>query len=87
MNRVKQLEKIQREALQLFSQKNKDYCYSFAEFGTVGVLVRVGDKIKRCVNITRNNVALVSEEKLRDTLLDLHNYAGMALILMDEDDA
>jgi hypothetical protein len=29
-------------------------------------------------------VNLVSDEGIRDTLIDLHNYAAMALMLMDE---
>jgi hypothetical protein len=27
---------------------------------------------------------LVDDEKIRDTLLDLHNYAAMGLMLLDE---
>jgi hypothetical protein len=33
---------------------------------------------------TRTGVNLVNEEGLRDTLIDLHNYAAMALMLVDE---
>jgi hypothetical protein len=29
-------------------------------------------------------VNLVSDEGIRDTLIDLHNYAAMALMLLDE---
>jgi hypothetical protein len=29
-------------------------------------------------------VTLVNNESLRDTLIDLHNYAAMAIMLMDE---
>jgi hypothetical protein len=29
-------------------------------------------------------VNLVADEGIRDTLIDLHNYAAMALMLMDE---
>ena len=34
----------------------------------------------------KNGIHLVSEEGLRDTLIDLHNYSAMALLLLDEDD-
>ena len=50
----------------------------------VGVLVRMGDKIKRLQSISNNKIALVNDEKMRDTLIDLHNYAGMAIMLLDE---
>ncbi len=84
MNRTEQLAKIQNESKDLFTKKNKDYGDAFAEYGTVGVLVRLGDKIKRLQNITRTSVQLVDDESLRDTLIDLHNYAAMAVLLLDE---
>jgi len=46
--------------------------------------MRIGDKIKRSISITKNGIHLVSDEGIRDTLLDLHNYAAMALMLLDE---
>jgi len=82
--REEQLSKIQAEALELFSRKNKDYGDAFANFGTIGVLVRLSDKISRAVSISNKNVTLVKDESLRDTLIDLHNYAAMAIMLMDE---
>ena len=53
-DRVAQLAKVQTEALNLFSKKNKDYGDAFATYGTVGVLVRMGDKIHRLQSITKN---------------------------------
>ena len=83
-NRVEQMQSIQNKALELFRVKNADYGDAFAEYGTVGVLVRIGDKIKRTLSITNNGVNLVESESLADTLLDLHNYAAMALMLLEE---
>lgn len=84
MNRVEQMKKIQSDALELFSKKNADYGDAFAKFGVIGVLMRIEDKIQRSLSITKNGVNLVNDESMRDTLLDLHNYAAMALILLDE---
>jgi len=86
MDRLGQLTKIQTEAHCLFEKKNKDYGDAFATYGPVGVLVRMGDKITRMQNITNNGISLVESEKLRDTLIDLHNYAAMAIMLIDEKD-
>jgi hypothetical protein len=83
-NRIEQMKKIQAEALELFIKKNTDYGDAFAEFGIIGLLVRIEDKIKRSIHITRNSVQLVNDESLRDTLIDLHNYAAMALMVLDE---
>ena len=84
INRVEQLAKIQSEALELFTRKNADYGDAFAKYGVIGVLMRIEDKIQRALSIQKNGVNLVPDERLRDTLLDLHNYAAMALMLLDE---
>ena len=84
MDRMKQFKTVQKEALELFSKKNTDYGDAFANFGPVGVIVRMGDKINRLSNVTISNITLIKTETIRDTLIDLHNYAAMAIMLMDE---
>jgi hypothetical protein len=79
------MRKIQDEGLELFKKKNQDYGDAFANYGPIGVLVRMGDKISRLNNITKNGITMVEGEKIRDTLIDLHNYAAMAIMLIDED--
>ena len=87
MNRVDQMKTIQSEAIELFAKKNADYGDAFAKFGIIGVLMRIEDKIQRSMSITKNGVNLINDEGIRDTLIDLHNYAAMALMLLDEDDS
>lgn len=84
MDRVAQMTAVQKEALELFKRKNTDYGDAFAKFGVVGVLMRIEDKIQRALSITKNGVNLVDDEKINDTLLDLHNYAAMAMMLLKE---
>jgi hypothetical protein len=84
MNRTKQMKQIQSDALEIFTKKNVDYGDAFAKFGLVGVLMRIEDKIQRALSITSNGVNFVKDENMRDTLLDLHNYAAMAIMLLDE---
>ena len=83
-DRVSIFEKIQTEARELFTRKNQDYGDAFANYGAIGVLVRMGDKISRLQSITNRQISLVNTESLRDTLLDLHNYSAMAIMLLDE---
>jgi len=85
MDRVSQYKAVQNEAISLFKKKNQDYGDAFAHFGPVGVIVRMGDKINRLSSITKSSVSLVKTESIRDTLIDLHNYAAMAIMLMDEE--
>jgi Nucleotide modification associated domain 1 len=84
MNRVEKFKRIQNQGLDLFRQKNKDYGNAFETYGTLGVLMRIQDKLQRYVSITTTSVQLVNDESLRDTLIDLHNYSAMAILLHDE---
>ena len=85
VNRIEQMQKIQKEGLQLFEKKNKDYGDAFAKYGTVGVLIRMEDKLQRSISISNSGINLIDSESMRDTLLDLHKYAAMALMLIDEE--
>ena len=35
-------------------------------------------------SIDRNQIVMVTDETMKDTLIDLHNYSAMAVMLMDE---
>ncbi len=83
-NRLMQYEKVQIEAKELFRQKNADYGDAFANYGPIGVIIRIGDKIGRLSNIKKTQIVNVNDETIRDTLIDLHNYSAMAIMLMDE---
>jgi hypothetical protein len=83
-NRVSQMTAVQLEALELFKRKNADYGDAFATYGTIGVIVRMGDKMQRLISVSNKGVSLVDTESLRDTLIDLYNYAAMGVMLIDE---
>lgn len=83
-NRLEQFKTVQKEGLKLFEKKNADYGDAFANYGPVGVIVRMGDKIQRLSSVSKNGINLVNNESLRDTLIDLHNYSAMAIMLLDE---
>jgi hypothetical protein len=87
MNRINYnilFEKVQKEGFDLFKRKNSDYSNSFEQYGTVGILIRMTDKINRVISITDKKVELVNTESLRDTLIDLHNYSAMAIMMLDQ---
>lgn len=84
MDRVQQMEIVQQKALDMFKRKNQDYGDAFAKFGVIGILMRIEDKIQRSLSITKNGVNMVDDEGIRDTLMDLHNYAAMGVMLLDE---
>ena len=84
IDRVSQMKTIQAEGLELFKRKNADYGDAFAKYGVIGVLMRIEDKIQRSISITKKGVNLVDDETIKDTLIDLHNYAAMAIMLLDK---
>lgn len=67
----------------LYSKKNHDYGDSvsktFDEYGLTSFLVRMDDKMNRIKTLNKNNNAAVVGEHIEDTLLDLANYAILAL--------
>ena len=85
-DQILHMKQIQAEGLELFIRKNADYGDSYKQYGLIGVLVRLQDKINRCLNITKNGIS-VKDESLRDTLIDLHNYAAMALMESESEPA
>lgn len=87
VNAVENFCNIQKEGLNLFIKKNHDYGDSYKDYGLIGVLVRLGDKIKRLQSITNKGINLVNNETLRDTLIDLQNYSTLAIMLFDEDNS
>ena len=76
---------------QTYIAKNHDYGNSFHntmdEFGIVAPVIRLNDKVSRLKTLTRNNLRgiMVSDESIRDTLLDLANYAVMTLVELTDD--
>jgi len=78
---IQQMIAIQQESLYVFTKKNTDYGDHWRDYGLVGVITRIQDKINRCLTIKKNNITVVDDESLKDTLLDLHNYAAMALMI------
>jgi len=82
--RLNQMMNVQNEGFILFKKKNADYGDAFATYGPTGVIMRMQDKLQRYISINKTGINLVDTESLRDTLIDLHNYAAMAIMLLDE---
>lgn len=83
-DKIKQMQIVHNEALELFNKKQISYEDAFADYGIVGLIVRIGDKIQRLVSISNKGISLINTKTLRDILVDLHNYTAMAIISIDE---
>lgn len=70
-----------------YAAKNHDYGNSFEQscdkFGIIASVVRLGDKMNRIESLTTKG-AEVKEESIKDTLLDLANYAIMTVMWLNQ---
>jgi hypothetical protein len=76
---------VQNEGYKLFLAKNRDYGNAFERHGVIGCLIRIGDKLNRLQTVTNNSIHYVEDERIEDTLIDLANYATLALALRKAD--
>lgn len=95
---LKAFAKLSEEELTLTEKKNSDYAGSsdaFLNFNLVesitsgkitaemGMLVRLSDKFQRIANLLFRD-AMVTDEKLEDTLMDNAVYSKILLIYLQE---
>ena len=70
-----------------YAAKNHDYGNSFEQscdkFGIIASVVRLGDKMNRIESLVTKK-AEVKDESIKDTLLDLANYAIMTVMWLNQ---
>ena len=77
--------RITDSMVDLFTKQNSDYGSSSAstwqKLGPISGITRIADKFNRLCNLVTNpNGQQIKTESVEDTLLDLANYAVLALI-------
>jgi len=55
------------------------------EFGSLGVLARLTDKVKRLIRFYQQNPLYVKDESIEDTMKDLINYALYLKIMFEQE--
>ena len=87
MNKHDKMKDLTNEMLKIYKEKNSDYGDSFSksynEFGIIAPVVRMSDKMERIKQLSKAEDIKVKDESLRDTAIDLANYALMLVIEMD----
>lgn len=82
-------EDICKELNKIYKKKNADYGDSFhlsyLDEGMAMPRVRLGDKYRRFCQLTKSGEQNVKDESVRDTLLDLANYAIMTVMEIDRE--
>ena len=73
----------------LYERKNADYGDSFhktyLEEGMAMPRIRLTDKLERFKKLSKSNEQNVKDESIRDTLIDLANYALMTVMELDRE--
>ena len=79
------------EIHQLYLDKNEDYGDSvhitFKQLGLTSAVSRLCDKTNRLITFCQKGKLNVRTEKIRDTLLDLANYAILTVMEIDEEES
>lgn len=89
LSKVQRHAEICKEINKLYEQKNHDYGDSFhqtfVEEGMAMARIRLGDKLSRfkTLSLSRGCEQKVNDESIRDTLIDLANYAIMTVLEME----
>lgn len=80
------IDSILDESFNLGVSKNNDYgSENILKFGIIGIIVRLGDKIARYKNLSTNKAEQkVKDESLKDTLMDIINYATYGEMLSSD---
>jgi hypothetical protein len=88
-SKIEKHKKICEELNSLYAKKNHDYGdsfhLSFLEEGMAMSRIRLGDKLNRFKTLSRNNKQEINDESIRDTLIDLANYAIMTILEMESE--
>jgi hypothetical protein len=85
--RVKDFEGVCRAGVELFIVKNSIYGDSIAYTGVLGACVEIVAKTARLISLVLRDVrhGRSHRDEIRDTLLDLHNYAAIGMLMLKED--
>ena len=87
LDNVKVHDRICLELNNIYEKKNADYGNSFEnsldKHGLIAGIVRMDDKMSRLISLNSKNEQLVMDESMRDTLMDLANYAIMSVMWLD----
>ena len=87
MTKYEKMKDLTNEILKIYVKKNTDYGDSFSksykEFGVIAPVVRMSDKMERIKQLSKAEDIKVKDEPIRDTLIDIANYALMTVVEMD----
>lgn len=86
-NNVNRFRKVTVEMEELYREKNRCYGDTFSKrfkkFGMLSAVIRLDDKMERIKYLCKCPQDSGGDESIRDTLIDLANYAVMTIVELD----
>ena len=80
--------RVLSEMMDIYKKKNADYGNSFIEtiqeFGYIPAVARINDKLKRVKNMVKGKNMNITDESLRDNLMDIANYCVLTIMELDK---
>jgi len=92
VNNFEKHKQICEKLNEIYQAKNRDYGNSFGEMykklGIISAITRIGDKYNRLVSLGTKSESerRVKDESIKDTLMDLANYAIMTIIELESEE-
>lgn len=87
MDNIEKFKKLTAKMADLYEEKNRNYGNSFDksldEDGLLVSKIRLGDKFNRFSSLLKQQSNGTSDESIKDTLIDLANYAIMSIMWME----
>ena len=87
MNKIQMHKEICDNLTGIYIAKNHDYGDSFGigykEYGSLMAVIRLEDKFSRYKTLCKHD-SKVKDESVKDTLMDLANYAIMTIMEIEE---
>jgi hypothetical protein len=73
----------------VYEEKNERYGDSFGktycDLGIISAVTRMTDKLNRATQLAASRATATEDESIKDTLLDLANYAIMTIIELERE--
>lgn len=80
--------KVLEEAYVLRKKKYAAYGGTYKDFGSLGLVIKVNDKVGRLKQLMKHPMLRKEHqyETMRDSAIDLLNYAAMLVMVLDEEE-
>lgn len=81
---IDRLNKLISEIATIVMEKNHDYGDAWQKYGVFTALIRLNDKLLRLQTLSSGEPALVADESINQTIVDIAGYSILAMTWLQE---